>query len=338
MPIQPMYPTDRAAAAAWRALPVATQSWCREGPHRREVLPDLHLASIVAGYGETMTRRMRWLLWPAVAGFVALIGVDAVIAARFPAAVAASRTPVGVAAICCLGLIVLQFAPHLRYRRLRNWGLLAIAQVQIAAMPASVASSAGREVVAAGTTDGAAAAEIRARRRPLAYVAAIVGAAELVAVGAAGYQFMTTASLPPGRIVEVILFTSCVVVTLWWLHHHVHTPIARLTAEGWELPLTGVRGDWAKVRGIEIRAGRALGWPRFVLPPTSDVRLVVLLVDDPQHHVDTARPGYGRWDARLDCRLYGSPAVIAASRRYAVSEVEVIQALRPFTSAPVSWL
>ncbi|MBT8225817.1 MAG: hypothetical protein HKP61_11275 [Dactylosporangium sp.] len=325
-----MYSTDRDAATAWRALPAQTRWWCREGPFRREPLRDVQLASIVAGYGETMTRRMRWLFWLSAAGLLALDRTQMVVSALSARAAHASELPVGLAILCCLVVALLQAVPHLRYRRLRNWGLLAVEKVQIAAVPAAAD--------APGAPGQAPATEIRVRRRFLAHVAAGCGAAALVVFGDAGHELVTAGSLPAVWLIGLVLSTVLVVLVLWEIRSRTSPAVIRLTSDGWALPGSGLCGTWAEVREIEVRAGRALGWPRFALAPHTDVRFVVLRVADPQRHINAVRPAHRRWDARADCRLYGSPVVIPASRRYTASVVDVVQTLRRFTPAPVSWL
>jgi hypothetical protein len=102
--------------------------------------------------------------------------------------------------------------------------------------------------------------------------------------------------------------------------------MARFTPVGWELPHQRIAGTWAEVREIRIRPSRTI----------ADTRFVVLMLTDPQVHLDRLSRTR-RYIGRSGMREHGSPAVIAAGRATRIDLVALVERLRRYTSAPVTW-
>jgi hypothetical protein len=110
----------------------------------------------------------------------------------------------------------------------------------------------------------------------------------------------------------------------------VDPTVARFTPTGWELPAARMGGAWAGVREVRVRGLSSRGAANL-----EPVRLVLLVVDDPEEQLAKAPPLRRALARRIE-RKHGSPVAITASKR-TMPASELIPLLQRYTGAPVTW-
>jgi hypothetical protein len=353
-------PRGRLARNAWRALSPQARKTAFAGTKDGALLSDLHVAWAAAGYGRLVSRRLQILrvLWPFVALVLVVPATIAIVElGATPTVAQVIFIPVIVGII---GGIFGISAWGQRYQRLYSGGLLTIEAARIAG-PARPPAPSGWETanteseftvpynahvpaiepLAPLATDPAAAGvhEIPIHRAPvLVYLAVLLG------VGVAFWAFVIGLWAGDSRVVIlasvvtlcVIAYTMLIVVLLYAVGPALIRPVnARFTPEGWQLPAAGMGGTWAEVRAIRVRPLSTRGTMGGA-PQLATVRVVALVVDDPQAHLARLAP-IRRWMTRRNLTKYGSPIVIVATQRRSMPVVDLVQLLTRYTSAPVEW-
>lgn len=353
-------PRGRQTVEAWRALsPQARQDALAAA--RRGVAPsDVGVAWAAAGYGRTAARRIRILrmLSPVA---LAVVAIPAALALAFSRA---SKETVDVVITLLFvatlgGIFGLGFWAR-RYQRLQASGLLGMEAARLG----SLAPNPGRSVWGGAAAESGFTVPFHAQvpiPQPLARPAAdpagagvrevplrrgrfLVSLAVLVVLALVFWLLVAViwhGSDPPAVLataitIVAVFFTLLIAFILYASGPTLRRPVtARFTPDGWELPPQRTSGSWADVRAIRVRplsaGGMATGSPQL-----AGVRVVALIVEDPQRYVMRRGP-MRRAVARANLRKYGSPVIIVAMPRRTVPVVELVQLLQHYTSAPVEW-
>jgi hypothetical protein len=359
--VGPMIPAGRQAGDAWRALHPQARADAWAAAKQGRAPGDVGVAWAAAGYGQLMARRLRIaMLFVPLAFIVLLAGSAAVIAAlHLPPAL-----------LVVLPLLFLGYAGALitlrvyrsRYHRLYNSGLLGVEAAQVGgalAQPSpavwgaqayqsefTVPYQATVPVLAPAARPPAAPAyagtqEVTMRRGPLVLQLCVL-------LALAGYLWLrvvllaVTSTTGLGQTLMVVWLVLALVYTgsigfvmLTSVAFLFNPVVARFTPAGWELPHARMAGPWARVREIRVRsatARRGLG----AAGAAATLRVVALVVEDPQWQLDQAPP-LRRFLARRAMKRYGSPVTIVATPRRTMPVVELVQTLQRYTNAPLNW-
>jgi hypothetical protein len=347
------YPTGGDAVTAWLALDQLARADALEAARRGAAPADLNVAVAAVAYGETMARRMRAAMVGASIILVVTFGASAL---SLMAAEASGATTTVTLVLICVGYWALAIA--LAIRRSRFVQLATCGVLGIEAAPTEVSGPIGapapqpsltahneseftvpRAFAAAQSRpdayrpNPATPTEVRIRRGRLMFRLALV--ASLTALCWTGFGWLSAApksgrALPPGLLLVIAIVYTLLFALLLVLYGRLLTNpvVARFSADGWHLPVAGVRGTWQDVQAIEVRAV-GLGHAQ------SGIRLVALHLDEPQRHVAQLNPLRRRL-ARQAMRRYGTPALIAAHPRRTVPVAELLRILQRHTDAPVS--
>lgn len=352
-------PQGALARRAWRALSPQARQAAFAAAGDGAAWSDLHVAWAAAGYGRLVSRRLQVLrmLMPVVALIVMIPLAVVLITVR------ATPTVVQVASLAVIAVIVggiLGLAAWgRRYQRLYSSGLLAIEAASLRG-PAQPPTNSGWDPATADSeftvpygaqvpvvapipppvTDPAAAGvhEIPLRRGPiLVYLAFMV----FVALGLWLMDISLWTGPRPKAILATVVavgagaFTVLLLVLLYAVTPGLVRPvIARFAPEGWQLPSGRMSGTWAEVRAIKVRPLSARG-SMGGTPQLATIRVVALMVDDPQSHLSPLGP-LRRWMVRRNLTKYGSPVIIVATRR-TMPVVDLVHLLARYTPAPVEW-
>ncbi len=358
----PMIPAGRQATDAWRALQPQARASAWAAAKRGTRPADIGVAWAAAGYGKLVAGRLRLaLIFGPLAFIVVFLGSVATVAAlHVPAQALLLALPVTFIGYIG-GMITLRVYRN-RYQRLHNSGLLGVEAAQLGGVPAQTSSAvwgaqayqseftvpyqAAVPVLAPAARPPAAPAyagtqEVTVRRGPLAVQLGVLTAV-------AGYLWLRALVLAvssTGAVVEgltivwlilAVVYTGSIGFVMLTSVAFLFNPVvARFTPAGWELPYARMAGPWARVREIRVRSATVRRGPAAA-GTAATLRVVALVVDDPQWQLDQAPP-LRRYLARRAMRRYGSPVTIVASPRRTIAVVELVQILQRYTDAPLNW-
>jgi hypothetical protein len=352
-------PPGRQARQAWRALSVPARKDAFAAASRGVAPSDVGIAWAAAGYGRTVARRLR------VASLLTPVAL-AVVGLPIGAALAVARASAGTVDVVMALLLVVTLGGFAalrvraaRYQRLHASGLLGLEAARLG----SLAPTPAQSVWGSGTAESGFTVPYHAqipvpaplprtapdptgtgvREVPLRRGRVLVGLAMLLAIALVFWTLVVViwhGSRPPilTTLITVlaVVYTLMLPIILYATAPALRRPVAaRFTPDGWELPQQRMSGPWADVRAIRVRplssGGLAAGSPQL-----AGVRVVTLIVDDPERHIAQLSP-MRRALIRGSIKKYGSPIVIVAMPGRTMPVVELVQLLQRYTSAPVEW-
>jgi hypothetical protein len=351
--------SGRQAAAAWRALRPEQRAAAWAAAKAGAAPESTELAVVMAGYGNRWYQRLRWGAIAVPFALIVLACLGGVAAAAADVDIPALALQIAVYALLG-GPVLTMLLLRQRFRRLAAAGALGLEAAHAGALPAPALTGApgfvpeseytvpagvpfqpGVPATAVVGPDGV--TELPTRRAPVVLlllflgglVVCVSGAAITAAVPGSSGGGSRTSWLPMLFPLVIVLPSFVIVFAATWrgLRSKV---LLRFTRSGWELPGSGLRGDWSDVTGVEVRAFTAGGGGLASTRQASVIRVVVLRVANPEHYLAQVGP-VTRWLLRRGTRKYSSPVTIAVGQRFPISLEQLLATLAHYTQAPVSW-